>query len=165
MTGLEPRIFGVWSDRSTIWARTTAPASILCRLIVCISSLFVFGARLRSKVWASERHSLSIIHHRKLGNVKMLQLLLSLSSYHSVFNKNAFSWGAAIAQWICLRLPSCRHGFESQSHYQCFYQFIFWIVSFGKDENISTKEIGIWNFLKKFLFSCQCYREAFLEEI
>ena len=25
--------------------------------------------------------------------------------------------GAAIAQWISLRLPSCRPGFESQAHY------------------------------------------------
>ena len=29
------------------------------------------------------------------------------------------------AQLICLRLPFCYPGFESQAHYLCFYQFIF----------------------------------------
>ena len=33
-------------------------------------------------------------------------------------------WGAAIARWIRLRLPSSRPGFESQSHHLCFFQFI-----------------------------------------
>ena len=33
--------------------------------------------------------------------------------------------GAAVAQWICLRLPSCHPGFESQAHHLCFYQFKF----------------------------------------
>ena len=32
-------------------------------------------------------------------------------------------WGAAIAQWIRLRLPSCRPGFESQAHHLRFFQF------------------------------------------
>ena len=32
---------------------------------------------------------------------------------------------AGVAQWIRLRLPSCRPGFESQSHHLSFYQFIF----------------------------------------
>ena len=30
-------------------------------------------------------------------------------------------WGAAIAQWICLRLPFCCPGFESQAHHLRFY--------------------------------------------
>ena len=29
-----------------------------------------------------------------------------------------------IAQWICLRLPSCRPRFESQAHQLRFFQFI-----------------------------------------
>ena len=29
--------------------------------------------------------------------------------------------GAAIARWICLCLPSCIPGFESQAHHLCFY--------------------------------------------
>ena len=42
-------------------------------------------------------------------------------------------WVAAIAQWIRLRLPSCRLRFESQAYHLSFYKFI--IVSCGKDEN------------------------------
>ena len=33
--------------------------------------------------------------------------------------------GAAVAQWIRLRLPSCRPGFDSQAHHLCFFQFQF----------------------------------------
>ena len=32
---------------------------------------------------------------------------------------------ASIVHWICLRLPSCCPGFESQAHHLHFYQFIF----------------------------------------
>ena len=32
--------------------------------------------------------------------------------------------GAALAQWICLRLPFCHPGFESQAYSLCFYKFI-----------------------------------------
>ena len=31
----------------------------------------------------------------------------------------------AVAQWICLRLPSCLPGFESQARHLCSYQFKF----------------------------------------
>ena len=31
------------------------------------------------------------------------------------------TWGAAIAQWIRLRLPSRRPGFESQAHHLRFF--------------------------------------------
>ena len=31
------------------------------------------------------------------------------------------TWGATIAQWICLRLPFCCPGFESQAHNLLFY--------------------------------------------
>ena len=34
-------------------------------------------------------------------------------------------WGAAIAHWICLRLPSCCTGFESQ---YTIYAFILKLV-------------------------------------
>ena len=30
-----------------------------------------------------------------------------------------------VAQWIRLRLPSCRPRFESQAHHLCFFQFKF----------------------------------------
>ena len=34
-------------------------------------------------------------------------------------------WGAAVAQWIRSRLPSCLPGFDSQAHILCFFQFKF----------------------------------------
>ena len=54
--------------------------------------------------------------------------------------------GAAVAQWIRLRLPSCRPGFESQAHHLSFYQFIFELYHVEKDEN-KQKEAGIGPFL------------------
>ena len=39
--------------------------------------------------------------------------------------KSSPTWGAAIAQWIRLRLPSCHPGFGSQAHHLCFHQFKF----------------------------------------
>ena len=46
--------------------------------------------------------------------------------------------GATIAHWICLHLPSCRPGFESQAHHLCFYQFIFELCDVGKDFMVSN---------------------------
>ena len=34
-------------------------------------------------------------------------------------------WGAAIAQWICLCLPSCHPGFKTQAHHLCFFHLQF----------------------------------------
>ena len=56
--------------------------------------------------------------------------------------------GATIAQWIRLRLPSCRPGFESQAHHLSFYQFIFELYHVEKDEN-KQKEAGIGPFFLK----------------
>ena len=39
--------------------------------------------------------------------------------------KDDLFWGAVIAHWIRLRLPSCLPKFESQAHHPNFYQFIF----------------------------------------
>ena len=36
---------------------------------------------------------------------------------------NNESGGAAVAQWIHSRLPSCHPGFESQAHHLRFFQF------------------------------------------
>ena len=36
--------------------------------------------------------------------------------------KNWIISGAAIAQWIRLRLPSCHPGVKSQVHHLCFHQ-------------------------------------------
>ena len=52
---------------------------------------------------------------------------------------------AAVAQWIHLRLPSCRPGFESQAHHLCFYQFKFEFktVTCWNDENKQKKRPGL----------------------
>ena len=58
------------------------------------------------------------------------------------------NWGAAIAQWICRRLPFGCPGFESQAHHLCFYQFKFklWDVEKTKlNRNIG----GDWPIFKK----------------
>ena len=62
--------------------------------------------------------------------------------------------GAAIAQWICLRLPSCLPGFESQAHHLCFFSiYIVRIVYLSfkleceKNEN-KQKEAGNGPFFK-----------------
>ena len=48
--------------------------------------------------------------------------------------------GAAIAQWIRLRLPSYRPGFESQALHQCFTRFIFYLYRVEKTK--INKKIG-----------------------
>ena len=64
--------------------------------------------------------------------------------------------GAAIAQWICLRLPSSRPGFDSQALHLCFYH-LWWNLYFicpcvvKKNEN-KPKRSRVWPiFLKKKL--------------
>ena len=39
-------------------------------------------------------------------------------------NNASIYMGAIIAQWFRLRIPSCRPGFESQTHHLPFYHFI-----------------------------------------
>ena len=46
-------------------------------------------------------------------------------------------WGAAIAQWICQRLPLCSPRFESQAHYQYFYPII---SDLGRVEKTKNKQ-------------------------
>ena len=61
--------------------------------------------------------------------------------------KRCICWGAAIAKRIHLHLPSCSHGFESQTYHLLFYQFI--IVSCGKDDNQHKRGREWTNFYKK----------------
>ena len=76
-------------------------------------------------------------------------------------------WGAAIAQWIRLRLPSCRPGFESQAHHLCFFSiYIVQIVYLSfeleceKNEN-KRKEAGIGPFfLKKTMVRIAIAKDA-----
>ena len=60
--------------------------------------------------------------------------------------------GAAIAQWIHLRLQSWRFGFESQAHHLCFYQIIFelWLV----EKTIINKKRPRLGPFKKHTNSC-----------
>ena len=66
--------------------------------------------------------------------------------------------GAAIAQWISLRLPSYRPGFESQSHHLCFNQIRFelWHIEKMKINKKRPELAHLKNFLyimlKFFLF-------------
>ena len=73
---------------------------------------------------------------------------VSLKIIH--YGKTSLRWGAAIAQWICLRLPSCCRGFTSQSHHQHFYQFKIefklWRVEKTK---INKKKPGLAHLLNK----------------
>ena len=46
-------------------------------------------------------------------------LILESSGKLGVFLKKI--GGAAITQWIRLRLPSCHPGYDSQAHHLCFY--------------------------------------------
>ena len=57
-------------------------------------------------------------------------------------SKNIASRGAALAQWIRLRLPHCRPGFKSQAHHLPFYQIIFKLLLVEKTK-ISKKRPGL----------------------
>ena len=66
--------------------------------------------------------------------------------------------GAAIAQWIHLRLPSCRPGFDSQACHQRFFSIIVKFVLYlsmqcEKRTKINKKEAGFGPFKKKQLTS------------
>ena len=59
--------------------------------------------------------------------------------------------GAAIAQWIRLRLPSSHPGFESQAYHLCFFQIIYLSFELGCEKNENKqKEAGIGPFKKNF---------------
>ena len=65
-----------------------------------------------------------------------------------------FFWGAAITQWIRLRLLFCRPRFESQAHHLCFFQFI-WFKLYICQLNSNVKRTKInkrgqaWPIFKK----------------
>ena len=73
-------------------------------------------------------------------------------------NSSKSYWGAAIAQWIRLRLPSCRPGFESQAHHLCFHQFIKKLCNVEKTKINKKRPRLAHFFLKKvavFYFTTQ----------
>ena len=57
-------------------------------------------------------------------------------------------WGAAIAQWIRLRLPSCRLGFESPAPNLYFSIYTVQIVCLSLALEYEQKDTGIGPFLK-----------------
>ena len=60
--------------------------------------------------------------------------------------------GAAVAQWIRSRLPSCRPGFESQAHHLCFFNLNLNLnCNVLKRRKETEKGAGIGLFLKKKL--------------
>ena len=80
-------------------------------------------------------------------------------------NYNPRLRGAAIAQWIRLRLPSCRPRFESQAHHLRFFQFILfklyichlnWSV---KRTKIKEKEAGIGPLKKTIILALTTKRK------
>ena len=58
--------------------------------------------------------------------------------------------GTALAQWICVCLPSSHHGFESQAHH--LFKFELCHVD---ETKINKKEAGI-RLLKKTYSVCDC---------
>ena len=61
-------------------------------------------------------------------------------------HKNLIKGGTSIAQWICLHLPSCRPGFESQKHHLRFYHLksnLCYICHVKKERKINKKRIGL----------------------
>ena len=73
-----------------------------------------------------------------------------------LFRQRNLFWGAAIAQWIHLRLPSCRPGFDSQALHLCFYHLLcnsYYICTLlWKRSKINQKEAGFGPFLRKTFF-------------
>ena len=62
-----------------------------------------------------------------------------------------YSLAAAIAPWLCLRLPSCGPGFESQAHHLCFFMLKLKLYCCWnkKRTKINEKEAGIGPYFKK----------------
>ena len=58
---------------------------------------------------------------------------------------NRGQWGAAIAKWIRLRLPSCGPGFESQAHHTHFYNQVLCNICHGieKKDEMKQKRPGL----------------------
>ena len=59
------------------------------------------------------------------GAIKEIFFIFICVDISTLFEQtaNKITGGAAIAQWIRLRLPSCRPGFKSQAHHLCFFNY------------------------------------------
>ena len=71
-------------------------------------------------------------------------------SIQRCINKHMSSWGAAIAQWIHLCLPSCRPGFQSDAHHLRFINLYLNCVMWKKTK-VNKRGLDWFNcFLKKY---------------
>ena len=72
-----------------------------------------------------EKENIFLEKHLKPAKGEKTKVFFKTRSSLGSRRTNGIGWGAAIAQWIHLRLPSCHPGFKSQALHLCFYQFIF----------------------------------------
>ena len=68
------------------------------------------------------------------------------------FALNSVAMGAAVAQWIRQRLPSCGPGFKSQAHHpHCYSQILYSICHCTeKRTKINKKRPGLASNISKF---------------
>ena len=93
------------------------PSSTLCSFGLQIRKLYIVLSMKAS------RHRTSV-----LGKIQESQLLYGSDVIAIATQTN--ERGVVIAQWICLRLPSCHPGFESQAHHLCFYHYSQFVLYF-----------------------------------
>ena len=84
-----------------------------------------------------------LIHPKHRGSLRPAEgRQLAFFPKYSKCSKISCLRGAAIAQWICLRLAYCCPGFKSQANHLHFYQFIFELCRVEKTK-INKKEAGL----------------------
>ena len=91
------------------------------------------------------RHGSRHLERLRVGNFRLLQVgqLVAVDADCAPDESEQWhKWGATIAQWIRLCLPSCYPGFESQARDQRFYQFIFDFCHIEKTK-INKKRLGL----------------------
>ena len=102
------------------------------------------------------RRKKSLCLYSEIPNVLQIKFLFICISSFFVDTKSD-QGGAAIAQWIHPRLPSCRHRFESQSHHLHFFsiyivQTVYLSIEFECEKNENNKKSpGLAHFFKKKL--------------
>ena len=102
----------------------------------------VYGVlrRVIRSVWTRLEYESFICLWNHKANCRSLKLRLAC--------KNWCAGVAAIAQWICLHLPSCRPEFESQAHHLCFY---LWYICHVKRTKINKKRPGLAHLKKQLV--------------
>ena len=108
------------SDATIAWAATHEKGQPYLARRRCVLSLFCLFFFVRTKLIFS---NYVLWPEFPRGPPQSRQSIRS-SEWRPKTEAGAKSNDATIAQWIRLRLPSCRPGFESQAHHLCFFQFI-----------------------------------------